>query len=93
MPTTSDPDPPAHAGGVNEQLQDAIDAILYDQPIAYHPIIARAVGSVTAGVLLSQLLYWTPRSRGAEGWIWKTQPEIYYESRQVCKRVWLSSSQ
>ncbi|HLZ28548.1 MAG TPA: DnaA N-terminal domain-containing protein [Chloroflexota bacterium] len=65
---------------VNTQLEAAIEAILCDQPIAYHPAVAKAVGSVTAGVLLSQLLYWTPRSRDSAGWIWKTQAEIYEET-------------
>ena len=40
--------------------------------VAFYPDLARAVGSVKAGLLLSQLLYW---SRGTE-WICKTQEEI-----------------
>ena len=65
---------------VNSVLEDAIHAILSDRPIAYHASLARALGSVTAGVLLSQLLYWQPRSRDTEGWIWKTQEQIYEET-------------
>lgn len=68
------------SGKVNVQLEAAIHAILYDQPVAYHPVVAKAVGSVTAGILLSQLLYWTPRGGDPDGWIWKTQDQIYEET-------------
>src|SRR5436190_13062527 len=69
-------DPPK----VNIQLEQAIQAILSDRPIAYHAALARALGSVTAGVMLSQFLYWQPRSKDGEGWFWKTQAEIYEET-------------
>ena len=57
---------------VNSTLEHAIHAVLSDRPIAYHASLARALGSVTAGVFLSQILYWQPRSRDTEGWVWKT---------------------
>lgn len=65
---------------VNTKLQQAIQAILTDRPIAYHAVLAKAVGSATAGILISQLLYWTPRSQDKEGWIYKTQKDIYEET-------------
>lgn len=65
---------------VNIQLEQTIKALLADRPVAYHAMLARAVGSVTAGVFLSQFLYWTPRSQNREGWIYKTQDEIYSET-------------
>jgi len=65
---------------VNTKLQSAIENILTDRPIAYHPILAKAVGSVNAGIFLSQLLYWTPRAHDQSGWIYKTQDEIYEET-------------
>src|SRR5215212_3679824 len=65
---------------VNLQLEQAIQAILSDRPIAYHAALARALGSVTAGVMLSQFLYWQPRSKDGEGWFWKTQADIYEET-------------
>ncbi len=65
---------------VNTSRESAIRALLFDRPIAYHPIIAKAVGSVTAGVLLSQFLYWTPRTSDPEGWFYKTQDDIYNET-------------
>src|SRR4051812_5666225 len=61
-------------------LQHAVQAILTDRPIAYHPVLARALGSATAGIFLSQLLYWLPRSNDPAGWVWKTQPEIAAET-------------
>lgn len=41
--------------------------------VAFYPELARAVGSVKAGLLLSQFLYW---SRNRE-WVHKTREEIY----------------
>jgi hypothetical protein len=72
--------PASDSTRVNTQLEAAIKALLFDQPIAYHPAIAHAVGSVTAGVLLSQLLYWTPRSTDPDGWVWKTQEQLHAET-------------
>jgi len=50
-----------------------------DRPIAFHRCFATLAGSLTAGVMLSQALYWTrvqlrthPES---DGWFWKTQEE------------------
>lgn len=54
-------------------------AFLSDRPIAYHPILAKMLGSVTAALFLSQLLYW--RGKGwDEDWIWKTQSEMFNET-------------
>jgi hypothetical protein len=65
---------------VNVPLKQAIEALLTDRPIAYHPIITRVVGSATAGIFLSQLLYWTPRAHDPEGWVYKTQDDILEET-------------
>src|SRR4051794_4856167 len=78
MPTQ--PDNPDNPARVNLQLEQAIQAVLSDRPIAYHASLARALGSVTAGVLLSQFLYWQPRSRDPDGWFWKTQVDIADET-------------
>jgi hypothetical protein len=50
------------------------------RPIAYHPEIAPHVGGVKAAVLLCQLVYWTPRAKDAEGWIYKSQLELMFET-------------
>ena len=73
-------DTPPGAGRVNTSAEQAIKTLLTDRPIAYHPVLARAVGSVTAGVLLAQLLYWTPRSQDPLKRVWKTQDEIFEET-------------
>jgi hypothetical protein len=65
---------------VNGRLQNTITSLLTDRPIAYHPVIAKALKSVTAGVFLSQFLYWTPRTKDPHGWIYKTQADIYEET-------------
>jgi len=50
---------------------------LQDRPVAYHPILAKVLGSVKAALFLSQLLYWCPRARS--DWIYKTANEFYEE--------------
>jgi len=74
------PNQPQNDKRVNTTLEQAIRAILTDRPIAYHPAIAEAVGSATAGIFLSQLLYWTPRAQDKDGWIYKTRDEIRQET-------------
>ena len=56
-------------------MNPILKAILVDRPVAYHPHLAKAVGSVTAGLFLSQLLYWSDKGSEPEGWIWKTQED------------------
>lgn len=54
---------------------------LLTRPVAYHPVLASALRSVTAAVMLSQALYWTqrlPESRG--GWFYKTAEEWQEET-------------
>lgn len=49
------------------------------RPVAFHPVLARISGSVHAGVMLSQAIYWTDvqerTNAGAQGWFFKTQHE------------------
>lgn len=51
-----------------------------DRPIAYHPILAKVCGSVTAALFLSQLAYWNDKGNSNDGWIWKTQAEMEDET-------------
>ncbi len=55
--------------------KNAILVLLGDRPVAYHPLLAKALGSVEAAVWVSQLLYWTGKEADPEGWIYKTQAE------------------
>src|SRR5262249_351774 len=49
--------------------------------VAYQRALARAVGSHSAGLLLSQLWYWSERLPAErDGWFWKTQDEIEEET-------------
>jgi hypothetical protein len=50
-------------------------AVLSEKPVAFHPCLARLGGSATAGLFLSQLLYWTGKGADKEGWIFKSQAE------------------
>lgn len=50
-------------------------ALLTDRPVAYYPMLAKALQSVTAGLFLSQLLYWSDKGADAAGWVWKTQED------------------
>jgi len=49
-----------------------------ERPIAYHRIYAKISGSITAGLLLSQFMYWS--SKKDDGWFYKTQREITAET-------------
>ena len=48
---------------------------ILDRPIAYHRIYATITGSVTAAVMLSQAMYWTPRTNDLDRWFYKTSVE------------------
>jgi hypothetical protein len=60
------------------QIQNVLG--LLDRPIAYHRIFAELGGSVTAGVFLSQAVYWSQRTTDPDGWFWKTQKEWHEET-------------
>jgi hypothetical protein len=48
---------------------------LLDRPVAYHRIFAQITGSVTAGVFLSQSLYWSRRTSDPSGFFYKSREE------------------
>ncbi|RLW64710.1 MAG: hypothetical protein B6D73_10785 [gamma proteobacterium symbiont of Stewartia floridana] len=45
------------------------------RPIAYYKVFADLAGCVKAALLLSQALYWSPRSALEGGWFWKSMKE------------------
>lgn len=53
---------------------------LLQQPIAFHRPLARAAGSATAGLFLSQLVYWTKRASHDDGWVYKKSAEWQLET-------------
>ncbi len=56
-------------------VKDALTMLLEDRVVAYRPMLARIFGGPGAAVFLSQLLHWTGKETGKEGWIWKNQKE------------------
>lgn len=54
--------------------KDVLISIIKDRPVTYHADIAKALGSVTAGLFLSQAIYWTGKG-SEEGWFYKTREE------------------
>lgn len=56
---------------------------LLDRPIAYHRILAEISGSVTAGVMLSQAIYWADKGsihQDGKVWFYKTRAEWFEET-------------
>lgn len=47
----------------------------WDRPIAFHRSLVRLGVGVTGALLLSQALYWSRRTRDADGWFYKTQAQ------------------
>lgn len=85
---------------MSESIADTIPASEFvkallsgERVIAFHTSFARLGGSVNAGIFLSQLLYWTPKS-SKNGWVYKTKAEWENETllspKEVdgCRRVW-----
>jgi len=61
------------------KYQRIIYEILGTRPIAFNPILAKITGSIPAGLLLSQLLYWYRKGKDKE-WFYKTHVEITKET-------------
>lgn len=59
----------------NKRLLEALSA----KPVVFNPVLARLTGSVKAGLLLSQLLYWWGKGQDPES-IYKTIKEIKDET-------------
>ena len=71
---------------------NAVTALL-KRPVAFHAVLARMTGSVPAGLMLSQAIYWmgvveaTQRHRG--GWFYKSQAEW---ADETCLTRWEQES-
>ncbi len=63
---------------LNEE-ESRVVASLKDKPIGYRPNLARISGSINAGLLLSQLIYWWDK-RGKTDFVYKTVCEIENET-------------
>jgi hypothetical protein len=60
--------------------KQALLDLLGDRPVAYHPILAKALGGVVEAIFTSQLLYWTGKGKLTDRWIYKTQAEMEAET-------------
>ena len=65
---------------MQNQNSDLIIQEFLKRPIAYHPIIAKAFGSAKLAILWSQIYYWSDKTKNKDGWIYKTQKDIYDET-------------
>lgn len=61
------------------EYQKAIAKRMGIRPVAYNPGLSAILGSVKAGLFLSQLLFWWGKGR-YPGWIYKTIYEIRRET-------------
>lgn len=46
-----------------------------DKPIAFNPIYVKIGCGINGALMLSQLVYWTSRTKNKDGWIYKTHEE------------------
>lgn len=53
---------------------------LLQRPIAYHAVVAKATKSVKLAVLWGQLYYWKDKGSDPDGWIYKTQQQLFKET-------------
>jgi len=53
---------------------------LLKRPVAYQPVIAKAIGSVKLTILWCQLYYWSDKTNDPDGWIYKTRTDIFNET-------------
>lgn len=61
-------------------MDTSIIRAFLERPVAVHSILIKATGSVKLAVMLSQLIYWTDRTNDPEGWIYKTQKDMFDET-------------
>lgn len=64
-------------------MNDAISVLaeFLERPVAYHPVLAKALGSVPAAVILSQGVYWWKIARkDGKDWFWVTADEWYNQT-------------
>ena len=54
-------------------MSTAVLRSLLARPISFHPALARLTGSVQAGLMLSQAVYWSEKKDGE--WFYKTQQQ------------------
>src|SRR3989344_1463937 len=68
---------------MDNTLQSLFEAF-QEHPIAYMPIYSRITGSVTAGILLSQIVYWDGRMQ---------HQEFYKTDRDFCEELSMGATE
>jgi glutamine synthetase adenylyltransferase len=71
--------PRPHQQQVQNQRQKVRD-MLPIRKVGYSPDLGRAVGGVTSGLFLSQLLFLSDKGDDPEGWIYKSEAEMGRET-------------
>ncbi len=79
MPAPSSPSPDDQPPISPHELLDLLGTLL-DRPVGFHRVLADVGGGATAGLFLSQALYWSRRTTDRAGWFWKTQQEWQAET-------------
>ena len=72
---------------MSEPIIASLIALTEDKPIVIYPAFVRFTGSLETGMMLCQLLYWTPRARLPGGWIAKSDAEW---SKELCITAYAS---
>lgn len=65
---------------MSQEHQRHIQKYFPNRPILYIAGLANALGSVSAGLLLGQLIYWHGQGWRKDGWIYKTMVEMKEET-------------
>lgn len=60
---------------------------MFQRVVAYTPVIAKATGSVKLTVLWNQIYYWSDKTTDPEGWVYKSQEELFDETGLTRKSV------
>lgn len=63
----------------NKELEAVFEAF-NDKPIVFHSVYAAITGSITAGLLLSQIIYWDSTMKR----------EFYKKDKEFCKELGMS---
>jgi hypothetical protein len=61
---------------MSDQIKELFEA-MNEKPVAFHRVYAQITGSITAGLLLSQLVYWDKTCKGKE--FYKTDDDFCQE--------------
>jgi hypothetical protein len=62
------------------QEKAILSRLIGDKMVAYHPELVSVLGSVSATLFLSQLLYWHGKGSDGDGWIYKTREQMKIET-------------